>query len=558
MPIGTRGHVIEELTAAYIASLDLSNPPAIEDICSELVQQTNEAIELANAPMPKSWTKWRTISDPTIQQVEMLVQTFHNVRMIHCGGLNSDKDTDILAVYMTDGDQKGLYSSSDSDFRNIFKRYNPTLNSNDIRDIINDLKAVVPHVERCNDPNLIAVNNGIFNYKTKTLEPFSPDRVFLSKSKVNYHPNPVNPIIHNTDDNTDWDVESWMQELSDDPEIIQVLWEILGAIIRPNVPWNKSAWFYSTVGNNGKGTLCTLMRNLCGNNSWASISLSDFSKDFMLEPLTRSTAIIVDENDVGGFIDRAANLKAVITGDAIQINRKFKEPISYQFHGFMVQCINEFPRIRDKSESFYRRQLFVPFEKCFTGIERTYIKSDYLYRTEVLEYVLWKVLTMPDYYSLSEPESCKGALDEYKESNDPVRQFCIEMLPQCKWDLLPFSFMYDLYQVWYKKNQTGTMQGRNGFIRDFYNLINDGIFPDWRAAGSSRKNIRPKHLMDAYEPLIITYDLKSWQNVSYTGGNPQTKAKFTLNPFYTGILRNTNMTGTTNVDEDEDGGDSNG
>ena len=34
--------------------------------------------------------------------------------------------------------------------------------------------------------------------------------------------------------------------------------------IRPNVSWNKSAWLYSTLGNNGKGTLCALLRNLCG------------------------------------------------------------------------------------------------------------------------------------------------------------------------------------------------------------------------------------------------------------------------------------------------------
>ncbi|WP_197510811.1 DUF5906 domain-containing protein [Tessaracoccus coleopterorum] len=54
-------------------------------------------------------------------------------------------------------------------------------------------------------------------------------------------------------------------------------------------------------------------------------------KDFMLEPLTRASAIIVDENDVGQYIDKAANLKAIITNDVIMINRKHKYPISYQF-----------------------------------------------------------------------------------------------------------------------------------------------------------------------------------------------------------------------------------
>ena len=81
------------------------------------------------------------------------------------------------------------------------------------------------------------------------------------------------------------------------------------------------------------------MRELCGKTSYASIALSDFGKDFYLSQLLNASAIIVDENDVGTYIDKAANLKAVVTGDAIMINRKFKDPITYQFRGFMVQCL---------------------------------------------------------------------------------------------------------------------------------------------------------------------------------------------------------------------------
>lgn len=191
------------------------------------------------------------------------------------------------------------------------------------------------------------------------------------------------------------------------------------------------------------------MRKLCGKGTYASIPLSDMSKDFMLEPLTRATAIIVDENDVGTYIDKAANLKAIITGDTIAINRKFKQAISYQFKGFMVQCLNEMPRIKDKSDSFYRRQLFIPFTKCFTGEERKYIKQDYLKRTEVLEYVLYRVLNM-NYYELDTPQTCQDALNEYKQFNDPVRQFMSEIMSQLVWDLVPFTFLYELYCAWYE------------------------------------------------------------------------------------------------------------
>ena len=120
------------------------------------------------------------------------------------------------------------------------------------------------------------------------------------------------------------------------------------------------------------------MRNLLGRGSWESISLKDFSSPFMLEPLMRISAVITDENDTGTFVDDAAALKSIITGDPFQLNRKFKEPRTVLFKGFMVQCVNELPRLRDRSESMYRRLLVVPFEKRFEGVERKYIKNDYL------------------------------------------------------------------------------------------------------------------------------------------------------------------------------------
>ena len=446
---------------------------------------------------------------------------------------NTD-DIDIIAMYCPEGENRGIYVSFPSVIKKRILEYIYSPTKAELDSILNDIKAIAPRKKRTMDRDLVAVNNGIFNFETKVLMPFSPEYVFLAKSKVNYNPFAANVVIHNDDDGTDWDVESWMKDLSNDPEIVNLIWQILSAIVRPFVRWNKSAWFYSNTGNNGKGTLCELMRSLCGDGSYAAIPLVDFSKDFALEPLTRANAIIVDENDVGTFIDKAANLKAVITNDVIPINRKFKEIISYQFYGFMVQCLNEFPRIKDKSDSFYRRQLFIPFEKCFTGRERKYIKNDYLHRKDVLEYVLYRVLHM-NFYELSEPVSCSDALSEYKDYNDPVRQFMDEVEPQFVWDLLPFSFLYDLYKAWFRKNSpSGSVQGRNTFITDLLSILGD--YPNWLCQGSS-VTIRPAHRMDKPELLIAEYELRDWCDHTYTGNDPNLICRPKLKSNYNGLLR---------------------
>ncbi len=71
----------------------------------------------------------------------------------------------------------------------------------------------------------------------------------------------------------------------------------------------------------------------------------------MLEPLMRVSAVITDENDTSTYLDDAAALKSIITGDPFLLNRKFKEPRTVRFRGFMTQCVNAYPRLRDRSES---------------------------------------------------------------------------------------------------------------------------------------------------------------------------------------------------------------
>lgn len=543
----TRLSLIRNVTRDTLAGMndvELSDPQYVE---GTILQNIQNEITLVNAA--RSGSKWKALDELLPVQIAEIIAASYPVVRIMTGGISSDSDYDLLAIYQEDGDDEGIYMVSDEVFRKLARKYNYSLSMKQFDEMMNALRDMVPRVQPCREPNLIAVNNGIFDFDTKTLMPFSKEYVFMSKSRVDYNPNATNITIHNDEDGTDWDIESWMSTLSDDEDVVETLWQVLGAIIRPNVPWGKSAWFYSESGNNGKGTLCSLMRNLCGEGTYCSISLSDFSKDFMLEPLTHSSAIIVDENDVGTYIDRAANLKAVVTGDVIQINRKFKQPIAYQFRGFMVQCLNEMPRIKDKSDSFFRRQLFIPFTKCFTGAERKYIKQDYLKRKEVLEYVMFKVLNM-DYYELSTPEVCKEALAEYKTFNDPTRQFLDEILPQLQWDLVPFTFLRDLYAAWYKKNINSTRDGMKSMqvlTKDIVNLLKE--YPEWECE-DPRKNIRPGNKMDKPEWMIDEYKLEDWYSQTYKGPDRAKKCCTSLKSYYRGIVRVANPTVAIQVNND--------
>lgn len=574
----TLNQLIRDTTEDYLDELDEDALP--DQIEHDLLARVNRAIEKYNmgpedptaSANAKSYVRFpdqkpkderaRKLQALTPAQIAQIIAKRHQACRLATVGENADKDYDMLGLYQSEGDNEGIYVASEDDFHTIARKYNYGLKDKDFKEIMSALRDMVPRRALNSDPDLVAVNNGILNYATKELMPFSPEYVFMTKSHVDFVPNAPNPIIHNDEDGTDWDVVSWMNDLSDDPEIVELLWQILGAIVRPRVSWNKSAWLYSTVGNNGKGTLCALMRNLCGAGAYASIPLKDFGQDFMLEPLTHASAIIVDENDVGTYIDQAANLKAVITNDVISINRKYKSPIAYQFHGFMVQCMNEFPKVRDRSGSFYRRQLFIPMEKRFEGRERKYIKSDYLARKEVLEYVLWHVLGETDYYELKIPAACEAVLAEYKVFNDPCREFFKELEENATWDLLPFSFIWDAYVGWIRKNNPqGKPLGRYVLLREIKQLAaaSDIFYYD-----PSEPQYTARGRMDAPEPAIAELDLKGWMDTTYSGNDLSRKCSpRNLSKSYRGLIRKTapddddttDSNPDTNQDDAQEGGD---
>lgn len=553
----TYNELIRSTTEEYLKGVDPSGSPEPAVIESELLEATNKAIEEYNmgprdpnapdgAPLKDAYPEQkkpderiRKLKELVPRQLALILKHVHHAKLISWSEDGGDGNYDI-GVYRYDGDSAGIYDTRGDNLERLIRRYDATISRRNVEEVVAIMRAECPVVSPCSDADLVAVNNGVYDYRNKLLLEFDPEFVFISKIETNYVEGAPNPVYRN-EDGTTWDVVSWMDSLSDDPEVVDLLWRLLGAVVRPNVAWNKSAWLYSTLGNNGKGTFCTLARNLCGKGAWASIPIKAFADEFKLEALTRVSAIITDENDTGTYLDDAAALKSIITGDPFLMNRKFKDPRSVRFRGFMIQCVNALPKLRDKSESLYRRLLVIPFEKRFEGRERKYIKNDYLNRSEVLEYVLFRILSETDYYELSEPAACRRLLSEYREVNDPVRQFLQDVLPEASWDLLPWGFLHDLYRQWTKRvNPSDRTQSKVSFVKEVRGLLSE--IDGWEATSNP---VRSANKMSWPEPLIIEYGVFEWMDKTYVGSDVNRRALPVVKERYEGIVRVPSRGGAT-------------
>ena len=110
---------------------------------------------------------------------------YRRINMLPNQNENNNKNM-ILARYQTEGANKGTWSAGThwkeiNGFLQEMNEYNPFLTNSQRNEVYSQLYEMVPVVERTDDPNLSAFNNGIFDWKVNTLLPVDPKYLFLSK-----------------------------------------------------------------------------------------------------------------------------------------------------------------------------------------------------------------------------------------------------------------------------------------------------------------------------------------------------------------------------------------
>src|SRR5699024_2455855 len=274
-----------------------------------------------------------------------------------------------LAMYLP---SEGIYTQNATRIKRVISWLEPKLNNAKAEEVIYHLTNSTDVVEKTESRYLIPVENGVFNLKTKTLEPFSPEYVFTTKISTPYIENPVNPVIDG------WDVENWLNSIAcEDSEIESLLWQVINDSLNGNYSRKKTI-FLIGGGNNGKGTFQELVTNLIGFRNVATLKVNEFDEDFKLSELEGKTVVIGDDVPAGVYIDDSSNFNSVVTGDRVLVNVKNKPMYSTVFKCGVIQSTNGMPKFRNKTDGTIRRLVIVPFNANFNGGKENFkIKDKY-------------------------------------------------------------------------------------------------------------------------------------------------------------------------------------
>ena len=377
----------------------------------------------------------------------------------------------------------------------IFQRLCPNGTKQDIATFVREL-CKAPRVYLQDDNMLIWFRNGVWDYRTMSLTSYDdkdfdakyPTQISLGKLPV-YHPyGPgavlkkdasgivAEPVIHNDNDGTDWHPGQMLTDpfdmTTDEGKASSlIIWQAMQFMVRRlnGTPGLYHFWVNGNGrGHNGKSAIWSMMRRLIvkdtqdqGDDDLRSdaqrvipASVESLGKDYNLaQNILTAYAIVGEESDSGSgttYVDQCATAKMLARSQEMPFRTIYGKPFSYTFRGLLLQQSNKAPIFAEKNDSIISHTVVIRFERSFDD-SRPYIKSDYVLREEVAEWLAYKLTgDMPclDAYDAKSLKVLEPNKREMLTESMPSLRFLDEVVPSLKMRVMPLELLYEMYVRW--------------------------------------------------------------------------------------------------------------
>lgn len=295
--------------------------------------------------------------------------------------------------------------------------------------------------------DLIAVQNGVLDWKTGKLHPWNPMK--HNHSSVIEAPFMMK-LEHFADELEMWEdaLKNWLP----DEKNRLFLQEYMGYALLPKNDM-RTALFLLGGGSNGKSLFIEVVQKLFEGSvavTQPESLASRFGTNILLDKLLYVCAD-VDQT----YLDKTGVLKQIIAGDIIP--SEIKNGASFHFRpvGKLIISANDMPRAKDSTEGWYSRLQIVPFNRKFAKnpkykrmMEATFDKPEG--RAALLHWCVEGLKRLSENYEWTISEEMDNELRKYKAENDSVIQFFDECLEKTTIEdaYLETPTLYDVYKDW--------------------------------------------------------------------------------------------------------------
>mgnify|MGYP001195937359 CR=1 FL=1 len=251
--------------------------------------------------------------------------------------------------------------------------------------------------------------------------------------------------------------ESFLRQVLPDQAVRERVQEYIGYTLTGDARYQRAQLWLGT-GANGKGALANIVQALHGNT--AAVNLEAL-EGFKLSVLVGANLIYADEVPRQKINEQL--LKSLIAGERVQIDRKYKEPLSIHVRGKWLVCGNHLPPVTDHSAGFWRRWDIVPFNVTIPEHARDPELADYIIAKELSGVLNWALdglarLMARGMFDPVQPRAMQAVLHDAKAETNSVLAWtedcavCIEPATVTAKD-----DVYGHYRNWCERNGLSPM-----------------------------------------------------------------------------------------------------
>lgn len=271
------------------------------------------------------------------------------------------------------------------------------------------------------NPFIINLKNGLYNLQEDKLVEHTPDYYSTVQLNASYDSKAQCPRF-----------KQYLREVLDADQI-PLIQEMLGYFL---VPITRAQKCFVIVGEGGAGKsqlLLVLNQVLLGSENVSNVSWQALNERFKTAELFGKLANIFADLPTKNIDDNGI-FKALVGEDYLTVEKKNKNPFSFQSKARLLFSCNTIPRnLGDKSEGFYRRLILIRFDHAVPEdikdpnlLEKLRNEADgiFLFALEGLRRLI------SNNYKFSVTERNNRELDQYREESDNVLSFvgeCCEL-----------------------------------------------------------------------------------------------------------------------------------
>jgi putative DNA primase/helicase len=301
------------------------------------------------------------------------------------------------------------------------------------------VEVMVPDEEWDADPDILVCANGTLHVPTRNLRGHLKADHATSSVPYGYDPEAVAP--------------TWGRFLGDfvDAETAHFLQKFAGYALTTDVSHELALWLCGPPGG-GRSTFIAGMEAMLGERVGALGLRGIERSQFALANVPGKTPLTATEQPAG-FVRSSDVLNALISGDKMEVEKKYKDAYRIYPRAKLLWAMNDLPRVQSANDGLFRRVKVIEVEPVPEGERDPKVKERIKEEgAGILNWALEGLARLRKRGDFQVPDSVRGATEHWKATNDTAALFVSEACETGEGKSVRASELYSRYTIWCSLN----------------------------------------------------------------------------------------------------------